>query len=151
MEGTRTMPEPLRTFSFGGGVQSVAALVLAARVSRVCDFDANESAAPDDERWAIELDQLAEFARDLAHGTEGDAAIRSGPGDPVDVARLLSEGGSISLRYELSCDAGFFAAARDPDDDLIGTGYSRISPTDALAHIHLFRHGAGPYRLAPPF
>ena len=139
---------------------------LAARVSRVCDFDANESAAPEDERWARELDQLAEFARDIAHETEGDAVIPAGPGTPLDVAHLLSAGGCVSLRYDagesgrchedgdtvtVPSDPGFRATAYDFDGVPIGTGGSGTSPTDALAHIHLHDYGPGPYRLIPPF
>lgn len=124
---------------------------LAARVSMVCDFDASESAAPEDERWALELDQLATFARTLADETEGNTGIPPGPGAPVDVARLLTEGGSVSLRYASSCAPGFRAVARDSDDDVIGVGDSTTSPTDALAHIYLHRYGTGPYRLDPPF
>ena len=62
---------------------------LHSRVSAVCDFDANESAAPDDERWAIELDRLAAFAHKTAHEAEKASARLApppayGPGAEVE-------------------------------------------------------------------
>lgn len=39
---------------------------LHARVTAICDFDASESAAPEDERWALTLRGLATYAHLLA-------------------------------------------------------------------------------------
>lgn len=38
---------------------------LANRVTRLCDFDANESAPPEDQRWAESLDELARYTNAL--------------------------------------------------------------------------------------
>lgn len=45
------------------GVYAAALEKLHDAVVGLCDFDANESAAPDDERWARSLDDLAGLAR----------------------------------------------------------------------------------------
>lgn len=44
------------------------------RITRDLNWEASESAAPDDERWARTLDDLRQFADDLWDKTEGEAS-----------------------------------------------------------------------------
>jgi protein phosphatase len=82
------------------------------RVTAVCDFDANEAAAPDDENRAIELDQLAAFAHDLADRAEGAASADA----TVWHAALASRQGTRTFNCDAAvihqvADAGPVAAA----------------------------------------
>jgi hypothetical protein len=43
------------------------------RITRDLNWEASESAAPEDERWARTLDDLRQFADDLRDKTEGEA------------------------------------------------------------------------------